>query len=90
MRAKPWEGRVAQTCPRVSGETQVGSVMEPGAYCREIEAYLCRKNGGHLIRIVGPAFERVCGWAQAGVPLQVVVRGIDRKLGRFLAAGRTR
>ena len=64
--------------------------MDPGAYCREIEAYLCRKNEGHLIRIVGPAFERVCGWAEAGVPLQVVVRGIDRKLGRYLAAGRTR
>ena len=64
--------------------------MDPGAYCREIEAYLCRKNEGHLIRIVGPAFERVCGWAEAGVPLQVVVQGIDRKLGRFLAAGRTR
>ena len=68
----------------------VVSVMDPGAYCREIEAYLCRKNEGHLIRIVGPAFERVCGWAEAGVPLQVVARGIDRKLGRFLAAGRTR
>ena len=64
--------------------------MEPGAYCREIEAYLCRKNGGHLIRIVGPAFERVSGWAEAGVPLQVVVRGIDRKLERYLAAGRRR
>ena len=64
--------------------------MDPGAYCREIEAYLCRKNGGHLIRIVGPAFERVCGWAEAGVPLQMVVRGIDRKLERYLAVGRTR
>ena len=32
-------------------------------YCREIEAYLCRKNDGHLVRIVGPAFEQVCGWA---------------------------
>ena len=64
--------------------------MDPGAYCREIETYLCRKNKGHLIRIVGPAFERVCSWAEAGVPLQVVVRGIDRKLERYLAAGRTR
>ena len=53
-------------------------MTEPGAYCREIETYLCRRNGGHLIRIVGPAFERVCGWAEAGVPLQVVVEGIDR------------
>ncbi len=64
--------------------------MDPGAYCREIEAYLCRRNHGHLIRIVGPAFERVCGWAQAGVPLQVVVRGIDRKLDRYQAGARSR
>ena len=64
--------------------------MDPGAYCREIETYLCRKNEGHLVRIVGPAFERVCGWAEAGVPIQVVVRGIDRKLARHLAAGRRR
>ena len=64
--------------------------MEPGAYCREIETYLCRRNAGHLIRIVGPAFERVRGWADAGVPIQVVVRGIDRKLERYRAAGRTR
>lgn len=65
-------------------------MMDPGAYCREIETYLCRKNKGHLIRIVGPAFQRVCSWAEAGVPLQVVVRGIDRKLERYLAVGRTR
>ena len=64
--------------------------MEPGAYCREIETYLCRRNEGHLIRIVGPAFERVRGWAEAGVPITVVVRGIDRKLERYRAAGHTR
>ena len=64
--------------------------MDPGTYCREIEAYLCCKNDGHLIRIVGPAFERVCGWAEAGVPLQVVVRGIDLKLERYHATGRKR
>ena len=64
--------------------------MDPGAYCREIETYLCRRNEGHLIRIVGPAFERVRGWAEVGVPLQVVVRGIDRKLERYRAAGQTR
>ena len=27
--------------------------MGHGEYCREIEAYLCRRNEGHLIRIVG-------------------------------------
>ena len=64
--------------------------MDPGAYCREIETYLCRRNAGHLIRIVGPAFERVRGWAEVGVPLPVVLRGIDRKLERYRAAGQTR
>jgi len=47
-------------------------------YCRQIEAYLCQKNGGHLIRIVGPAFERVCGWADQGVPIKIAFGGIDR------------
>ena len=35
-------------------------------YCRAVEAYLCRKNDGHLIRIVGPAFEQVCAWSRRG------------------------
>jgi hypothetical protein len=52
--------------------------MEPAEYCREIETYLCRKNGGHLVRIVGPAFEQVSGWAAQGIPLTLVYRGIDR------------
>jgi len=56
--------------------------MDAGAYCRAIESYLCQRNAGHLIRIVGPAFERVCGWAESGVPLPVVIAGIDRKLAR--------
>jgi hypothetical protein len=47
-------------------------------YCRAVEAYLCQKNGGHLVRIVGPAFEKVRGWAAQGVPLKVAFRGIDR------------
>lgn len=49
-----------------------------GQYCREIEAYLCAKNQGHLIRIAGPSFTRVCGWAARGIPVKVVFRGIDR------------
>ena len=65
-------------------------MMDPGAYCREIESYLCRCNQGHLIRIVGPAFERVRGWAEAGVPLQVVTTGIDRRLARYQASGSRR
>ena len=35
-------------------------------YCREVESYLCKKNGGHLVRIVGPAFEQVQGLGGAG------------------------
>ena len=69
---------------------QTGTGMDSDAYCREIETYLCRRNDGHLIRIVGPAFARVCSWAQAGVPLQVVVEGIDRKLARHHVVGRRR
>lgn len=61
--------------------------LNPETYCREIEAYLCRKNDGHLIRIVGPAFEQVCGWATRGVPLKVAQRGIDRYFERYYAKG---
>lgn len=60
-------------------------------YCRQIESYLCRKNGGHLVRIVGPAFETVRGWAVQGVPLKVAFQGIDRSVERAAArAGRRR
>lgn len=58
-----------------------------GDYCRTIETYLCQKNEGHLIRIVGPAFEQVCGWAERGVPLKVAFRGIDRYCERYHAKG---
>lgn len=56
-------------------------------YCRQIEAYLCQKNGGHLVRIVGPAFEKVRDWAAQGVPLKVAFRGIDRCVERANARG---
>jgi hypothetical protein len=56
-------------------------------YCRQVETHLCRKNDGHLIRIVGPAFEQVCGWAIKGVPLNVAMRGIDRYFDRYYAKG---
>jgi hypothetical protein len=59
----------------------------PEQYCRDIEAYLCRKNDGHLVRIVGPAFEQVCGWAARGVPIRVAYRGIDRYFERYYAKG---
>lgn len=60
---------------------------ESGDYCRQVEAYLCQKNGGHLVRIVGPAFEKVCEWAEQGVPLKVAFRGIDRCVERASARG---
>ena len=56
--------------------------MPAGEYCRAIEAYLCRENGGHLVRIVGPAFQVVAAWHAAGVPFAVVKQGIDRTLAR--------
>ena len=61
--------------------------MTPDAYCREIEAYLTRKNDGHLIRIVGPSFARVCSWAEQGVPLKIAYAGIDRYFERYYAKG---
>jgi hypothetical protein len=56
--------------------------MSPAEFCRELEAYLCRKNDGHLIRIVGPVFGTVTGWAEQGIPLKVAFRGIDRYFDR--------
>src|SRR5512144_2516094 len=63
---------------------------DPERYCRDLEAYLCRKNDGHLVRIVGPAFEQVCGWAARGVPFSVACRGIERYFERYYAKGRRR
>jgi len=56
-------------------------------YCRGIESYLCRKNDGHLIRVVGPSFEIVSRWAQQGVPLKIACAGIDRYFERYYRAG---
>ena len=60
---------------------------DPETFCRDVEAYLCRKNDGHLVRIVGPAFEQVRGWAARGIPLKVVLRGVDRYFERYYAKG---
>jgi hypothetical protein len=57
------------------------------AYCRDIETYLCRKNDGHLIRVVGPSFELVSRWAEHGVPLKVAFAGIDRYFDRYYSKG---
>lgn len=62
-------------------------MSEVDAYCRDLEAYLCRKNDGHLIRITGPAFERVVAWAQQGIPLKVAQAGIDRYFERYYRKG---
>ena len=65
-------------------------MSETDVFCREIEAHLCRRNGGHLVRLVGPAFEMVVGWARQGIPLKVACGGIDRFFERDLAKDRNR
>jgi hypothetical protein len=63
------------------------TLLKTDEYCRQIEAYLCRKNDGHLIRLVGPSFERVCGWASQGIPFKVACQGIDHYFVRYYAKG---
>jgi len=60
---------------------------EPVDYCREIETYLCKKNDGHLIRLVGPSFVRVTDWERRGIPLTVAFSGIDRYFERYYRQG---
>jgi hypothetical protein len=62
-------------------------VTDPAEYAREVERYLCQRNHGHLVRVVGPAFALVQGWATAGVPLKVALSGIDRCCARLEARG---
>lgn len=69
-------------------ESSLVSPVDPDSYCRSVETYLCRKNNGQLIRIVGPAFDLVRGWAERGVPLSVVFRGIDHRIDRLEHADR--
>jgi hypothetical protein len=61
--------------------------VSAAAYCRAIEHHICQKNDGHLIRIVGPAFEVVSAWERDGVPLKVALRGIDRYFERYYRKG---
>ena len=65
-------------------------MIEVAEYCRAIESYLCRKNEGHLIRIVGPVFEQVAGWAEQGIPLALAYKGIDQYCERYYAKGQRR
>jgi hypothetical protein len=63
------------------------TAVDVESYCRDLEAYLCRKNDGHLIRITGPAFERVQGWAHQGIPIRIAESGIDRYFERYYRKG---
>jgi hypothetical protein len=56
-------------------------------YCRAIETYLCQKNDGHLIRVVGPSFEVVSAWSAQGVPLKIAYAGMDRYFERYYRKG---
>jgi hypothetical protein len=78
------------TTPNPQLPTPKANESEPAEYCRQLEAYVCKKNDGHLIRIVGPAFEQVCGWAARGIPLKMAMRGIDRYFERYYAKGARR
>ncbi len=69
---------------RAPGTDGVTDVHE---YCRAVETHLCRRNEGHLIRVVGPAFELVKAWAETGVPLAIVCEGIDRTVMRAAKKG---
>ena len=60
---------------------------EPVDFCREIESYLCQKNDGHLVRVTGPAFDLVSGWAAQGIPLKIAFEGIDRYFERYYRKG---
>ena len=72
---------------RVVEPAAAGEPADLGAYCRAIETYLCKRNDGHLVRVVGPAFDCVAGWAAKGVPLRLACRGIDRCVERHEAKG---
>jgi hypothetical protein len=65
----------------------VGTKPDVAEFCREIETYLCRKNDGHLIRVTGPSFDLVSGWADRGVPIRVAFAGIDRYFERYYRQG---
>ena len=61
--------------------------MSTGEYCRAVESLLCRQNDGHLIRVVGPAFEMVCDWERTGIPLGIIERAIEKRHLRYTADG---
>jgi hypothetical protein len=71
----------------LAGDSPAPPDRDIAEYCREIETYLCRKNDGHLIRVVGPSFDLVSRWAHDGVPLKVALAGIDRYFERYYRKG---
>jgi len=64
--------------------------IDIGEYCRRVEEHLTRVNVGHLVRIVGTGFALVRNWAEAGIPLSIVFRGIDMKAERHREGSATR
>ncbi len=65
-------------------------MTEFGDYCRQVEAHLTRVNGGHLVRVAGAGFALVKQWADEGIPLSVVFRGIEQKAERHRAGASRR
>jgi hypothetical protein len=64
--------------------------VDVGEYCRRVEEHLMRVNDGHLVRIFGPGFELVRGWALGGIPLSIACYGIDQKAERHRAGSSKR
>jgi len=71
-------------------EGSASAAIDIGEYCRAVEAHLTRINQGQLVRVVGPAFELVRGWAMSGVPLSIVFHGMNDKGERHKAGRSTR
>ena len=63
------------------------TASEVAEFCSRIEAYLCQKNDGHLIRVTGPSFDLVSAWAAQGIPLKIAYAGIDRCFERYYRKG---
>ena len=61
--------------------------LQIAEFCQQIETYLCKKNDGHLIRVTGPSFEIVSGWAAQGIPFKIACEGIDRYFERYYRKG---
>ena len=74
----------------MSSGAEPGATADLGEFCRSVEEHLARVNEGQIIRIVGPAFELVRGWALEGIPLSIVTHGIDLKAERHRAGRSTR